>query len=282
MNKSLFENKESIIKEDENYGIYWNYSLTIVYIINICILFYIFFNVKKFNWLYFVLLANGIIFTGIRGLYPVLENERKCMYNKLTPIITRSCATIAEVSFGIFVVFMIINILKHIQKQNRNKLFKNLEKVCYIIITFPILSNMNCWMGVSTNLNIFNAIEESLWTIYTVALLIIFILSLKNINKNTNKYNIIKNTFVIGIIFSVLYIAYMIVYDIPMYLKRYLYQIDESNIEKLNNGINSMYECKKITNKYSDWNEEVIWMTAYFSVWMFTLFAIYYVNSKFI
>ena len=39
-----------------------------------------------------------------------------------------------------------------------------------------------------------------------------------------------------------------------------------------------MFNCKKVTNKYSDWSREIIWMTSYFTLWMFLLFGIYYIN----
>ena len=147
-----------------------------------------YFSSVKFNWLYFILLANAILFTGIRGIYPVLEGEKKCMHKTVSPFITRSCATIAEISLGILVVLMVLNILKHIQKQNNNKIFKTLERLCYIIISLPVLANMNCWMGVSTNYNLFNTIEESLWAIYAIILLGIFTLTLKNLSKSTKKF----------------------------------------------------------------------------------------------
>lgn len=282
MEKCLLKNKENIINNDIKYGKYWNSLLISTYVINIFILICVFFFVKKFNWLYFILLANAIIFTGIRGIYPVLEGERKCMDKTISPFITRSCATIAEISLGILVVFMVLNILKHVQKQNNNKIFKTLERLCYIIISLPVLANMNCWMGVSTNYNLFNTIEESLWAIYAIILLVIFTMTLKNLSKSTKKFNLIKNTFGIGIVLLVIYIFYMITVDIPLYLKKYLYEVDSSEVEKLDDGIKSMFNCKKVTNKYSDWSREIIWMTTYFTLWMFLLFGIYYINSKFI
>ena len=282
MEKSKEENKQNIIINDIKHGKSWNNLLISTYIVNIFILIYVFFFVKKFHWLYFLLLANAIIFTGIRGIYPVLEGERKCMHKTVSPFITRSCATIAEISLGILVVLMVLNILKHIKKQNNNKIFTTLERLCYIIISLPVLANMNCWMGVSTNLNLFNAIEESLWAIYAIILLVIFIIGLKNLSKSTKKYNLIKNTFGIGIVLLVLYIFYMIIFDIPLYLKKYLYEVNSSEVETIDKGIKSMFNCKLVTNKYSDWSREIIWMTTYFTLWMFLLFGIYYINSKFI
>lgn len=281
-NKSKNEDKNLIIEKDIIHGINWNNLLIGTYLLNIVILIYVFFNVKKFNWLYFILLANAIIFTGIRGIYPVLEGEKKCMHNSATPFVTRSCATIAEVSFGILLVFLVINMLKFIQKKDKNSIFINLEKICYIIISLPVIANLNCWMGVSTNYNLFNSIEESLWTVYAVVLLAVMSFSLKNLKSNIPKLNLIKTTCISGIILLVLYISYMILFDIPLYLKRYLYLVEDSNIEKLNDGFRSMFECKNVTNKYSDWSREIIWMTSYFTIWMFLLFGIYYINSQFI
>jgi len=280
--KSIDEDKQIIIEKDILHGVNWNNLLIGTYLLNIFILIYVFFNVKKFNWLYFILLANTIIFTGIRGIYPVLEGEKKCMYNSTTPFVTRCCATIAEVSFGIFLVFMVINMLKFIQKKDKNVIFKNLEKICYIIISFPIISNLNCWMGVSTNYNLFNSVEESLWTVYAIVLLGVLSFTLKNLKSNITKFNLIKTTCISGIILLLFYISYMIIFDIPLYIKRYLYFIEDSNVEKLNDGLRSMFECKNVTNKYSDWSREIIWMTSYFTIWMFLLFVIYYINLKFI
>ena len=282
--KSKLEDKEQIIKEDIKYGILWNNILTISYFVNLIILVFVFFYVKKFNWLYFILLANAIIFTGIRGLYPVLEDERQCMYSYVTPIITRTCATIAEISLGALIMFMTINILIHIQKQNKNKkkLFELLEKICYLVIFLPMIANMNCWMGVSTKLNLFNSIEESLWTIYAIFLLIVYLLILKNVNNKIPKYYLIRNTCIIGSILLFLYIIYMIILDVPMYLKKYLYIIEDNKIEKVNTGIRNMYNCDIMTKKYSDWKNEILWMSSYFISLMLVLFLVYYINAQFI
>lgn len=283
-NKSVQKNKDTIINEDIKYGIMWNYILTGTYLINLVLLVIVFFYVKKFNLLYFILLANAIIFTGIRGLYPVSEGERKCMYNSIPPIVTRTCATIAEISLGALIMFMTINILIHIQKNNKSKksLFENLEKISYFFIFVPVIANMNCWMGVSTKLNLFNSIEESLWTIYAIFLLIVYLLILKNVNNKISKYNLIKYTCLIGSILLFCYIIYMIFLDVPMYLKNYLYIIEDSKIEKVNTGIKNMFKCNILTKKYSDWNNEILWMSSYFISLMFLLFAIYYINAKFI
>lgn len=86
------------------------------------------------------------------------------MYNSIPPIVTRTCVTIAEISLGALIMFMTINILIHIQKQNKSKksLFENLEKISYFFIFVPVIANMNCCMGVSSKLNLFNSVEESL------------------------------------------------------------------------------------------------------------------------
>ena len=70
MNKSLEENKNSVIENDIKYGKYWNKILIVAYILNVSILIYIFFFVKKFNWLYFILLTNAIVFTGLTSKRP--------------------------------------------------------------------------------------------------------------------------------------------------------------------------------------------------------------------
>ena len=41
----------------------------------------------------------------------------------------------------------------------------------------------------------------------------------------------------------------MIIFDIPLYFKRYLYQIDSKEVEKINDGIKSMFYSKINTNK---------------------------------
>ena len=45
-------------------------------IINLILLVYVYFYVK-FNILHFILIVNAVIFTGIRGIYPVAEGYKK-------------------------------------------------------------------------------------------------------------------------------------------------------------------------------------------------------------
>ena len=281
MNKSFVEDKENIINNDKKDGLKWNYILIFSFIINLILLVYVYFNVK-FNMLYFILIANAVIFTGIRGIYPVTEGDKKCMYSKIPPIVTRSCATIAEISFGAFFILLTMNILKFIQKQKKNNTLNTIEKLCYFFVFLPIIANMNCWMGVSTNFNLFNSIEESLWTLYAVFLIISYMLILNNINNKIKNFKLIRNICVITIILLIMYILYMIFVDVPMYMKRYLYIKTENDIDKLPEGIRNMFRCKIVSDKYSDWNEEVTWMSPYFVVLMPLLIYSYYINSKFI
>ena len=281
MNKSLNKDKHQIINEDKKLGIKWNYILITSYIINLILLIYVYFKVK-FNIIYFILITNAVIFTGIRSLYPVLEGKNICMYDILSPFTTRTCATIAEISFGTFLILVTINILIFVQKQKKNNILKKLEKICYFFIFLPVIANMNCWMGVSTNLSLFNSIEESLWTFYAILLLVTYLLIFNNINKKINNFSLIRNISVLVIIILILYILYMIFIDVPMYIKRYIYINSPNDIYKLSNGISDMFKCKLISNKYSDWNEEILWMTSYFVLLIPLLIYSYYINSKFI
>ena len=105
--KSKDYDKKELIKNDINNGKLWNYiigGISIIHVIFAFIYFMFFKNSKYFNKITYSLMTIYIFACCVRSLFPVVESSRKCFNNNyITPIITRSLATVAEISFSILI-----------------------------------------------------------------------------------------------------------------------------------------------------------------------------------
>ena len=82
---------------------------------------------------------------------------------------------------------------------------------------------------------------------------------------------------IIGII---VYVTFMLSTDVPMYVKK----SKEHNGKYLGliQGLKELLKCKKVTQSYNEWKEEVPWLTAYFSfaVWFSQSLLFWFNNQK--
>lgn len=267
---------------------WWNRFLTIVSVFNIILVinyYYLNKNIMDKNKLFiFILVFIYVIVCAIRSIWPRTDSYKLCYYDTIIsiPTIGRTLATIAEMSFVTLIV-IITNIILN-DSSDGSKIFTILKKYTYLLIPMIFCAQIFCWIGVTTNRPIFNATEESLWAVLGLSNLITFSYIYYNlINRNdlSPKLNHIKFICPIIIVSCLFYVLFMVLHDVPMYIKRHR---DKTNkpltfIE----GIKKLSQCNKVSKSYNDWKEEIPWLTLYFTlaVWatIVILFWLDYYNT---
>lgn len=278
--------KLQIIEDDINGGKIWNYLLGIITSLNVLILVIYFiknYSKSSFNLYTFILVIIYAVVCCIRSLYPVVESSCKCLNDSrfIKPFVTRSLATIAEISFSILVAIVFINIGKELYKRTKHEKYRRLEIGFKLFVIFIIIAQANCWAGIITQNALYNTIEESIWTVFgsyiliASALMLLSVYSIKSIN---GKLNSIKFFLISSISVSLGYVIFMIMVDVPMYYNRF--RNDKIEKKSLSHKVKQLFSCEIVTTKYSDWSEEMPWMSLYFVFAVWATMFMYYFNNK--
>jgi hypothetical protein len=149
------------------------------------------------------------------------------------------------------------------------EMFKKYESDLVRILSywvFPILflAEWFSWYSVLTTNYIGNTVEESLWCLSGILLVIT---SLSLVQKTEGRERLLFLT--MGI-YASLYVIFMTTVDVPMYYTRF---IDDTLQEKiyftLSQGFHEVNTNWYVTHSYSDWKGEQAWMFLYFTsaVW---------------
>ena len=152
-----------------------------------------------------------------------------CMFSICSPFIERSLSTVAELAF-------ILQLLKWFNVTIKYKTY------CILTIT---LAEICCWSGIISGFSYLHTIEESIWC--GNAIFLLSWLKSSTINK-------IKSEKFIAMTCLNCYIAYMILYDIPMYINR------------PNSNKKHFLICENISTDIILWKQSLIWMTGYFTL----------------
>ena len=265
-------NNNEIYNEDQERGIKWNKLLTGISIINTLVIFQHFITrYKKLNnedLILNILVIIYVLVCALRSIWPRVDGSGLCFYDNFisSPFFGRCCATVAEISFGLFLVNVTKIIFRYIGPFSVKNILSILNNSLVYIIT---IAQFFCWMGIISKDANYNAIEESLWTIFGSSKFIIYLILLLNINqlKQTKYVKSIKRILPYILIFSFSYIFFMVNIDVPMYLKRA--KVNKKNNIKYNDfvdGVNTLTKCQKITKSYQDWKEDIPWLSLYFSL----------------
>lgn len=273
---------------DSQKGELWNSSLSLVSIINIIVITYYYFNYRKTmdkqHTFMTILVMIYVYVCAIRSIWPREEHGSLCFYDNIisTPMMGRSLATIAELSFVLFLVILTNTFLTDSLNITKIKNINYLIKTNLILFPLIFLAQLCCWIGVATKRAGWNAIEESLWSIFAILKIVIYSALLYYINqKNISnpKIKFLKLLLPILIILYIIYALYMICVDVPMYVNK-----SKKNNKFYNfiNGLKELNICKNITHSFKEWESEIVWMTGYFTFAVWFCLAMLFIYHKYI
>lgn len=197
-----------------------------------------------------------VTISAFRSIIPRADVQKIVLWNTyLSSIfVGRSVATIAELCFA----FQIAYFLKYLSKK-----YDSLPVSILSNIVFPILfiAEFFSWYSVLSTNYIGNTIEESLWCLSGVVLLIVAMLLISKTKGIERFYFIAMGVFALS------FVSFMILVDIPMYYNRYLEDtVSGKSYPDLMSGFINTNQNWYVTHKYTDWNGELAWMFLYFSV----------------
>ena len=277
-------------KNDLNKGRIWNISLTAISIINILILsLYFTINYNKLDNFQIKLTILVGIYTfvcAIRSIWPRIDNTRLCFYKNIIslPIVGRALATIAELSFILLIVLINKKILVNFNIfSNKRFNIKSLLTINGILFPIIVFAQICCWIGVITTDHLWNAVEESMWAgfgILSIVLYIILFVFICKVGKLNGQTKLVKILIPFMILILIGYVVFMIMVDVPMYLKNS--NKHDGNYMGLKNGIIDLCKCKKVTSSFKEWKEDIPWLTGYFTlaVWASIGLLIWYGKYK--
>jgi hypothetical protein len=255
----------------------WNLYLSFISIFNI-----IFFNVyyfsKRNTYDLFqhklaILVFIYIYVCAYRSIWPRIEGPNICLNkNSMSlPILGRTSATIAEISFGLLFVLITNKLILGISKKNMFMLAWN-----NILFYLIVLAQVFCWIGIITTDPSYNALEESLWTVFGISKIILYIIIYYYIGFN-NSY--LRYTIPIIIVCVLVYTLFMITVDVPMYIQNA--KTHNGKYNSLGDGILKLCKCN-FTKKLDKWKEDIPWLSGYFTfaVWFSIGLFIFYENYK--
>jgi len=260
----------SQINWDWQVSLWWT-SLTFFSFLNIFIWWrtYLWFQKESPNWfprdLSFVkiqlFLSAGYVWVcAFRSIIPRADVQKIVIWDTWfsSILVGRSVATVAELCLAAQLALF----LNFISKKYESGLVRILS---YWIFPILFLAEWFSWYSVLTTNYIGNTVEESLWCLSGILLVIS---SLSLVQKTEGRERLLFLT--MGI-YASLYVIFMTTVDVPMYYARFMDDtIQEKIYFTLSQGFHEINTNWYVTHSYSDWEGEQAWMFLYFTsaVWV--------------
>jgi len=195
-----------------------------------------------------------------RSFLPRIDLERICLVDSVLSnmFIGRSAATVAEIAF-------IVQCAILLHEAGRGVGDRLAIAISLSLIPIIVIAEGFSWHAMLTTNYLGSVIEESLWAISGILMLISF-LSLWPHVKNRHK------TFLNSMImFTVGFIVFMLAVDVPMYITRWTADTAAGvQYLSLTNGVVDSLQACTVNFNRDIWSEEIPWMTLYFTgaVWV--------------
>lgn len=207
-----------------------------------------------------LLLSAGYVFgCAFRSVLPRADVQRICLVDSWlsSVFVGRTVATVAEICFAAQWA-IILGQLGHIADA------ETAINVASVIVPLIIIAEICSWYAVLTTNFLGNAIENSIWA---VVFLIIGIGLGRLLPEFTGP---VRWLLIAGIVGIACYIAFLIVIDVPMYVKRWRAE-HAAGTPRLGllQGLHDASTRWVVTHDLNHWKDEIAWMSLYFSaaVW---------------
>jgi hypothetical protein len=212
-----------------------------------------------------ILSAGYVLGCAYRSALPVFDVQRICLFDSWlsSVIVGRSVATVAELCFVTQWALLMGEISQVMQSRPG-------RMAALAIVPLIAVAEACSWYSVLTTSNIGHVIEESLWGI-SAMLLVISLLSMWPRSSQR-----LRPLLLAMCLTGIAYVAFMFMVDVPMYWSRWV--ADEASGRhylSLSQGVLDTSGRWVVSQQWQTWKSEVIWMTLYFSiaVWLSIAFV---------
>jgi hypothetical protein len=202
------------------------------------------------------------------SLLPRADVQRICLFDTWLSSVAvgRSVATVAEVCFAAQWTMILLQL-------GTMSGATTAVTAAWVIVPLILIAECFSWHAVVTTNYLGNAIENSIWA---VAFFIAGVGICRLIPEFDGALRIILVGAVVGI---VVYLAFLMTVDVPMYLKRW-----RADVARGNRGLRPLEGFRDVSTRWvvtydlSEWREEIAWMSLYFSaaVWASLGLCVFY------
>ena len=188
-----------------------------------------------------------------RSVFPMVDVPRICLHD--TPVsrifVGRLVATAAELAFALQWVLL----LKE----------AGAPKAARLVTPLLVAAEGFSWAAVLTQNNLWHAVENSLWTLSAIVAAI-------GVSTRWTRESQRGRLVILAVIACATgYVAFMLSYDVPMYLNRWLNGIP-GGYQYLtpSDGLQQLLARCTVERDWAHWQEDAVWLTLYFTtaVWM--------------
>jgi hypothetical protein len=216
-----------------------------------------------------LLLSAAYVFgCAFRSLLPRADVQRICLFDTWlsSVVVGRSVATVAEVCFAAQWTMILLQL-------GTMSGATTAVTAAWVIVPLILIAECFSWHAVVTTNYLGNAIENS---ILAVAFFIAGIGICRLLPEFDGALRVILVGTVVGI---VVYLAFLMTVDVPMYLKRW-----RADVARGNRGLKPLEGFRDVSTRWvvtydlSEWREEIAWMSLYFSaaVWASLGLCVFY------
>jgi hypothetical protein len=200
-----------------------------------------------------------------RSFIPRADVQRICFHDAwfASVAVGRSVATVAELAFIAQWAFLLYEAAR--SSAPRSSKQRTVAFISRLLVPLIAVAELFSWYAVLTTNYLGNVIEESTWTVVSALVLVSFVMLWFGFDRRRRSF--------LEISFFLLsaYLIFMCTTEVPMYVSRY--RADRAagrSTLSLGDGLRDCWQRRVVTYRWDDWNEEIPWMSLYFStgVWV--------------
>jgi len=219
-------------------------------------------------YLQLLLSAGYVLGCAFRSLLPVYDVQRIVLVDsRLSRVVVgRSVATVAELCFAAQWALMLHDtaVLSH------NSFAAT---VSLMIVPLIVLAEVCSWHAVLTTAQRGHVVENSIWGL-SAALVVVGMLTI-----GPRRLVGLYPPMIAWCLGGAAYVAFIFLFDVPMYWSRWL--ADEAGGRRyLSISAGLVDVCRRwvVSRRWEDWKGEVLWMSLYFSVGVWSSISIVYAS----
>jgi hypothetical protein len=216
-----------------------------------------------------LLLSAAYVFgCAFRSFLPRADVQRICLFDTWLSSVAvgRSVATVAEVCFAAQWTMILLQLGTAAGAPTA-------VNAAWAILPLIVIAECFSWYAVVTTNYLYNAIENSLWAVAFFIAGVGLCLILPEFD------GAVRAVLAISVVGIVVYLAFLMTVDVPMYLKRW-----RADVAGGNRGLGPLEGLRDVSTRWvvthdlAEWKEEIAWMSLYFSlaVWASLGLCVFY------
>jgi len=254
-------------------GLWWA-ILTLVSVANIAVWFFLYRELHRPTAgsgieLMLLLCAAYVFGCAFRSVLPRADVQRICLFDHWlsSVFVGRSVATIAEVCFAAQWAVILIQLGELTGADTA-------INAAWVVVPLILIAECFSWYAVLTTNYLGNAIENSIWA---VAFFVVGVALCRLLPEFNGPVRWVLIAAILGI---VLYLAFLVTVDVPMYLSRWKEGLaDGGRLLGVLEGLRDVRTRWVVTHDITHWKGEIAWMSLYFSLAVWASLALCAVYS---